>query len=186
GPFAVSSARAVSAPNGLAVTASLSTTAARAWFNTAQPADVQVSADVYLDTLIPAQVFARGSGLNTTAPSYYAASLTRGMQVQLVRVVNGVSTTLGGVTSANWFNAQWVSATLYVNGSNVRAQVRRLDTAQFLNASGQWQADPTWALNLTDTGLTGGGGGGEGRPAGHTPTTPLRGLPPTPAGRARP
>src|SRR5207253_2036528 len=53
--FAVESSVANSAPNGLAVNAIYSTVAARAWPNAPQAADVQVSADVYLGSLIPGQ-----------------------------------------------------------------------------------------------------------------------------------
>src|SRR5262245_45601532 len=56
---------------------------ARAWSPAVLPADSQVSADVYLDSLVPAQIIARGRGLDTSAPSYYAAAVTRGTQVQL-------------------------------------------------------------------------------------------------------
>jgi hypothetical protein len=51
---------------------------------------VRVSASVFASTLIPAQVFARGNGLGTAAPSYYAVSLTRGLKLELLRIVNGV------------------------------------------------------------------------------------------------
>ena len=42
-----------------------------------------------VNSLIPAQVFARGTNLSGPAPSYYAVSVTRGLQVQLVRVQDG-------------------------------------------------------------------------------------------------
>src|SRR4051794_15940834 len=52
-PWAVASSPSVSAPNSLGVTGGSSVNA-RAWYATPQPADVQVAADVYLSTLIPA------------------------------------------------------------------------------------------------------------------------------------
>jgi hypothetical protein len=165
--FAVSAAQSLSAPNSLAVTAPASNLAARAWDNDPQQADVQVSAAVYLNSLIPAQVLARGTGLNTAAPSYYAAQVTRGLNLALVRVVNGVSTTLAQLNSGKWFDGQWARVTLYVNGTNLRAQVFRPDTAQYLNASGAWQSTPAWALNLTDTALSGGGLAGLARTASY-------------------
>jgi hypothetical protein len=168
--FAVSAAQAHSAPNGLAASAGLSNLVARAWLGTTQPADVQVSAAIYASTLIPAQVFARGSGLNTAGPSYYALSVTRGLQVQLVRVVNGTATTLGTVQSASYFSGQWVSVTLTITGTTLQAQVQRLDTGQYLTATGQWQAAPAVALTLTDTALSGPGQAGLARPASYTGT----------------
>src|SRR5579884_3875967 len=66
--FAVSSARALSTPDGLGVSASASTLSARSWVSASQPADVQASAAVYLSSPIPAQVLARGSNLNTSTP----------------------------------------------------------------------------------------------------------------------
>jgi hypothetical protein len=168
--FAVAGGLAVSAPNGLAMSAGQSSLAARSWVNALQPADVQVNAAIYLSTLIPAQVFARGNSLNTATPTYYALSLTRGLQAQLVRVSGGIVTTLATVTSALWFSDRWVQATLDVQGSTLRAQVYRPDTQQYLNAQGQWQTVPAWALQVQDAVLTGPGDVGVGRPASYTGT----------------
>src|SRR5205085_4628141 len=61
--FAVSSARSLSAPNGLAVASPTATVpGARRWPAAAQPTDVRANAAVYLDGPIPAQVLARGTG----------------------------------------------------------------------------------------------------------------------------
>jgi hypothetical protein len=168
--FAVSAARSLSAPNGLAVSAGISTLAARSWLNGAGSADVQVGAAVYLDTLIPAQLIARGTGLGTAAPSYYALSLTRGLQAQLVRVTGGTATTLATLASSAWFSDHWVRATLDVEGGTLRAQVYRPDTGQYLNGQGQWQAAPTWALQAQDAALPGPGQVGLGRPGSYTGT----------------
>jgi hypothetical protein len=130
GTFAVESTLAYSAPNGLAVTANASRDVARAWLNAGQAPDVQVSTDVYLNTLIPAQVIARGSNLNTASPTYYDLSIARGLDLQLNSVVNGVSTTLADLKSAGYISSQWAAVTLYVSGNNVRAQVERLDQYQ--------------------------------------------------------
>jgi hypothetical protein len=168
--FAVTSSRALSAPHGLAVTTSASGLTARAWAASSLPANVSVSAAVYLDTAIPAQVLARGSGLSTAASSYYAVSVSSGLQLKLLRVVNGVSTTLGQLRSASWLAGPWVQVTLYANGPNLRAKAQRLDTGQYLNDAGQWQADPAWAINLIDTAITHAGLVGVGRPASSTGT----------------
>ncbi len=162
--FAVSSSQSLSPPNSLAVSSpAISGLNARAWVNTAQPANVEVSSDVYMNSLIPVEVLARGTGLNTTTPSYYAVAVTRGLDVKLLRVENGSVTTLGEVKSAGWTANQWANVTLLTNGDNVRAEVQREDTGQYLNSSGQWQSSVTWALNLTDTTISGGGEVGVGR-----------------------
>ena len=169
--FAVSSAPALSVPNSLAVNSpAASGMNARSWVNTAQPANVQAQSAVYLNSPIPAEILARGTALDTAAPSYYAASVTQGLGLKLLRVQNGTTTTLGEVTSANWFANQWAYVTLFANNNNLRAQVRRADTGQYLIASGQWQARQTWALNLIDTAVTGGGEVGLGRLPSYTGT----------------
>jgi hypothetical protein len=137
---------------------------ARAWVNSAQPANVQAQSAVYLNSSIPAETLARGTALDTAAPTYYAASVTQGLDLKLLRVQNDTTTTLGEVKSASWFANQWAFVTLFANDNNLRAQVQRVDTGQYLNASGQWQTAQTWALNLIDAApITGGGEVGLGR-----------------------
>jgi hypothetical protein len=166
--FAVSAAQALSTPNGLAVSSGIiSSLAARSWVGAAAPADVQVSAAVYLNTLIPAQVFARGSGLATATPTYYAVSITRGLQAQLVRVTGGASTVLATIKSPDWFSSRWAQVTLDVEGNTLRAQVYRPDTGQYLSASGAWQASATWAMQVQDGTISGPGQVGVGRPASY-------------------
>jgi carbon storage regulator CsrA len=106
--------------------------------------------------------------LGSTAPTYYAASITRGLQLQLVGVVRGVSTILGQVSSPDYVSGKWACVTLYVSGTNLRAQVEHLDRFQYLNAAGQWPTDPAWALNLTDASIAGSGLVGIGRPSSYT------------------
>ena len=89
---------------------------ARAWLLTQQPADTQVDANVYLGSLVPIGVLARGTNLDTATPTYYAVSVTRGMELDLQRVVNGKVTTLATVVSTTWFSNQW----LRVNGAMTR------------------------------------------------------------------
>jgi hypothetical protein len=168
--FAISSALALSAPNGLAATASISSLAARAWVTSQQAADSQATAAIFLNTQIPAQVFLRGSNLNTAIPSYYAAAVTRGLTVQLVKVVNGSATALAQLNSAQWFNQSWVRVTLSLQGSLLSAQVFRPDTAQYLNSQGQWQSATCWATTASDATLSGPGQAGLGRPASYTGT----------------
>ncbi len=171
--FAVSTGRSVSGSNGLSVTEPLSNLSARSWLSNPQPADVQVGAAVYLDTLIPVQILARGNSLNTSTPSYYALSLTRGLQAQLVRVTNGVATTLATINSSSYFSGRWVQATLNVQGNSLQAQIYRPDTKQYLNAQGQWQSGQAWALNTQDGTLKGAGEVGVGRPSSYTGTATI-------------
>jgi hypothetical protein len=165
GPFAVWSQAGFNQTPGMAVAGS-SNQIDRAWFNTAQRANVQVSADVFLNSLIPAQILARGSGLTTAAPTYYAVTVERGVGVALVRTVHGVTTTLAHLQSVSYLTNRWVQVSLQVNGTNVQAFVQRLDTGAFLNARGQWQGSPTPALSVNDTAISGAGLTGLARPGG--------------------
>jgi hypothetical protein len=166
--FAVSYGQALSPADGLVGTAPTSSAVARAWVTQSLPADVQVSAALQLTSLIPAQVLARGSNLAGTTPTYYALSVSRGLQLQLLRVVNGSPTVLGQVQSAAYVSGPWVRLTLWVNGTSLRGQVFRLDTDQFLTSTGTWQSAAAWAIDVTDTGITGGGDVGLARAAGAT------------------
>src|SRR5205085_1007558 len=76
------------------------------------PADSQVSADVYLDGAAPAQIIARGQDLATATPTYYAVSITSGMQLQLQRVVAGQTAVLATLHSNDAVGGQWVQITL--------------------------------------------------------------------------
>jgi hypothetical protein len=140
--------------------------ATRLWIDRLLPVDIQATSSVYLDGLAPAQLFARGSGLNTARPTYYALSITRGATVQLLRVVNGQATVLGTVRSADYVSGQWVQVSLVARGSEIRAQVFRTDTAQYLRPDGTWGLTPGWALARTDTAITSGRNAGLGRGAG--------------------
>jgi hypothetical protein len=172
--FAVSSAQSLDPPNSLAVSSpTASGMNARAWINASQPANEEVGAAVYLNSSIPVEILARGTNLNTTTPSYYAVSVTQGLDLKLLKVTNGTVTTLGEIKSSNWIANQWANVTLFVNGGSVRASVQRNDTGQYLNSSGQWQSGLTWALNLTDTSISGGGQVGVGRLPSYTGTTYL-------------
>ncbi len=163
--FAVSSARSLSPTRGLASVTGASNIAARAFLTSPQQADTQASAAVFLNSQAPAQVLVRGSGLDTSAPTYYAASVSRGLELRLVRVVNGVSTTLGQLQSASYLSNAWVRVTVYAQGTTLRAQVFRPDTGQYLNTAGQWQTEFAWALMTTDATVAGPGLVGLARPA---------------------
>jgi hypothetical protein len=164
--FAVSPGSGTSRSSGLATTGD-SGQAARTWATASQPADVRASADIFANSLVPAQVFVRGRNLDTTRPTYYAVSVTRGLDVQLLRNVNGVVRTLGHLKSASYLSNQWVTVSLRAAGSDLQVFVQRRDTGQYLNSRGQWQSTSTAALHVTDTAVTGGGQTGLGRAAGY-------------------
>ncbi|HEY8505695.1 MAG TPA: hypothetical protein VIL46_14015, partial [Gemmataceae bacterium] len=142
GHFGASDELAASAPNSLAGSGNSATTA-RAWLGDAQPADVRLSASVFLGTLIPTQLLLRGRGLDSPAASYYAVTLTRGAAAELVRVVDGRSTVLGSVRTAGYFSQQWVRVTFEAEGAALRVGVQRLDTGEWLTPLGEWQAART-------------------------------------------
>jgi len=164
GWFMAGTTRALSAANGF-VSNGLTSTTTRAWSNTDLPADVDVSAAVYLDSLVPAQVFARGANLQGATPTFYALTLTRGLEAKLVKVVNGTETALASLKSGAYFSGQWVRARLVVEGDRLRAQVYRTDTRQWLAPDGQWSDGPDFALEVRDASVTGTGKAGVGRKA---------------------
>ncbi len=148
----VSAGASVSPANALAADGD-SPTQARAWSTGVAAADATVSASVFADSLIPAGVVARGQNLNTAAPTYYALTLTRGLTIQLKRVVDGAETTLATVRSTAWTNAVWVRLSLTVQGTSLSALVYRADTRQWLTADGKWSDSPDQALAVTDGGI---------------------------------
>src|SRR5690348_4972476 len=92
-PFAVSPDRPYSGPGGLAITGNSRITA-RAWVDQPTAADSGARATVLVDSLEPVEVIARGHDLGGTRPTYYAVTVARGLDVQLVRVVEGQATVL--------------------------------------------------------------------------------------------
>ena len=165
GWFTASAARALSPANGFASNGFSSSTA-RAWSNADVPADVDASAAIYLDSLVPAQVFVRGTNLQGAAPSYYAVNVTRGLQATLVKVANGVETALGSIESTAYLSGQWVRARLIAVGDNLQVQLYRTDTRQWLTPDGSWSDSPDFAIQARDAGITAGGKAGVGRHAG--------------------
>jgi hypothetical protein len=175
--------RSVSPANGYAF-AGASTTAARAWADNPMPVDVAASAAVYLDSLVPARVFVRGSNLDTATPTYYAASITRGLQIQLVRVVNGVETVLGSLKSSAYLSSQWIRVRVSAVGDDLQVSVSRTDTHQWLSPDGTWSDSPDVALDVRDGAITGAGQAGIGRAAAVAGTVTFDDFLATPAGAA--
>lgn len=164
GTLGAATGAALSPAHGFASTGG-SSTAARAWATAELPADVDASAAVYLNGLIPGRVFVRGSNLDTATPTYYAASVVRGVSVQLVRVVNGVETTLGAMNSTAYVSGQWVRLRIIAEGDRLRVSVLRTDTTQWLGADGTWSDTPDFALEVRDPAITAAGKAGVARPA---------------------
>jgi hypothetical protein len=164
-PFQVSTTKPLSGARGLTSGSTTTWAASRTWATAPRLADVQVNASLYLNSISPGGVLVRGSNLETTRPSYYALRVIRGLELELVRVVNGVSTTISTLKSASHISNQWVRLTLFANGNNIRGMVFQPNTIKYLNADGQWRNERSWAFNLTDNGLSGLGYAGLERPA---------------------
>ena len=163
--FAVDRAGPGLGDQGRLVSDGTSGTVGRAWVTTPYAADVEASAAVFLSSLSPAQVFVRGQNPNGGTPSYYAASVVRGAELQLVRVVAGKSVVLGAVKSADWINDQWVTVKIRAVGDQLTVYLHRGDTNQYLDSAGKWTRRPVAALDRADTTIRTGGVVGVARPA---------------------
>jgi hypothetical protein len=153
GAIGVTTVRSVSGTNGLSAGGS-SRTISRTWHPDVQDANIRVSAAIFADTLSPSQIFLRASNLETVAPTYYAASLIRGTEIKLLKVVDGVETTLGTVKSLDYVSGKWVRLSLFADGSTIRAGVMRTDTNQWLTSEGKWTAMPDYAITMVDSSIT--------------------------------
>ena len=111
----------------------------------------------------PAEIIGRGQNLGTNQATYYAATITRGVGVQLISVVNGKTTVLATLQSKQWLSQQWAEVTLSMVGNDLHVMVYRTDTGQYLDSSGNWQVNPQWAIDVHDSSITGAGMTGLGR-----------------------
>jgi hypothetical protein len=136
---------------------SISTGEARVWLNQPASNNVQVSSSIYVDSLATAGIFARGSSVNTNQPTYYGVTIRRGLEIELVRVIRGQTQILGKLSTSGWQSGLWAQVSLITSGSELRVQVYRADTGQYLNANGTWGLAPAWALTRRDTSITSGG-----------------------------
>ncbi len=155
--FGVSDQKALSAPRSLSSSTNALWVTARTWNTTPMPADVQVSAAVFADNFVPLQLIARGSNLDTGTPTYYGLAITSGITGRIVRVQNGVSTTLAYTQSTFALSNQWIRGTLSLDGTSLRAQLYRVDTNEFLAPNGRWQSAPAWAMTVQDSAISGEG-----------------------------
>jgi hypothetical protein len=131
--------------------------ASRLWMTQPVPTDVQVSTSVYVDSLVPAGIYARGSWLNSNKANFYEVTIKRGMEVELTKSVNGVRTSFGKLNTAGWQSGLWVQMSLIVKGDQLRVQVYRADAGQYLSADGTWSLKPVYAMTRTDKSITSGG-----------------------------
>jgi len=131
--------------------------AARLWMAQPVPTDVQVSSSVYVDSLVPAGLFLRGSWLNSTRANSYELTVKRGLEIELARTVNGVRTSFGKLTTNGWQSGLWVQMSLIAKGDQLRVQLFRADTGQYLGADGKWNLTPAYAMTRTDRTITSGG-----------------------------
>ncbi len=164
GQWSTTQAEAASLPRALTSSGG-STTVAAAWPDQVFPADVRAAVSVYADSLLPARLIIRGNNLDSATPSYYAVQLRRGLDVALIRVVNGQETVLGTLRSQQWLSNQWVRIQLTAQGDLLRAVVIRTDTQQWLSADGSWSDTPDIALEVRDGQLRDGGYVGLFRPS---------------------
>ena len=144
-----------------------STTASRAWVTTPAGADVTVEATVVADSLAPAGVFVRGAGLGSDSPTYYAATVVRGVEARLWRVVQGKAALIGSVASDSWLSGESVGVSLSAQGSNLDLRITRVGTGEQLTATGQWTIGPAVAVSTTDATITAAGFVGVARAPGY-------------------
>ena len=99
----------------------------------------------------------RGSNLNTATPTYYALTVTRGVNIAIKKVVDGVETTLATLKSNSYVSSEWIRLSLKTEGNMLSAVVYRPGTQQWLDASGNWQSGPEPALEASDNAVVSGG-----------------------------
>lgn len=138
--------------------------ASRAWINQEFPADYGIAANFYVNSPQPMQLFVRGSRLDSFLPSYYAVSVTRGLTVELLRVVHGNARPLATLQANVDLNNRWLRVVLKPTGNQITVQLIRLDTQQFLHPSGRWQTDEVSVFAVADDAISGPGFIGINRP----------------------
>lgn len=167
GSAKVSSGLGSEGSNALVFSGSSNSTT-RAWGKDTSAANVKVQSNVFLDSLIPTLVLSRGKQLDSATPTFYAASVSRGVTVSLYSVVNGVSTLLGTMKSNQYLSNQWVDLSLTIANDRLQVRLQRLDNGQWLNRFGDWQTSSTEAVDARDTKITGRGLVGIERPASNS------------------
>src|SRR5579883_664640 len=129
-----------------------STTSAMAMYPQAVSGDTGAAVSMYVNSLVPVYVFARGTNLNDpSSKSYLAVEVTRGLNVELLEVKGSLAHVLGNVSSSNsgYVSGDWIRVSLLPTGSTVKVEVSRQDTGQYLNSSGTWQTTETAVITAT-------------------------------------
>jgi hypothetical protein len=155
--FGTSTDIAFSPSQSLAASTAKDWVTAAAWSTTSEPADVEVSASVYVHHPMPLLLVARASALDGMTPTYYGLQVMPSLWIKIIRVQVGVGTTVSYSETAKWFSDAWARFTFSLSGSTLRAQVFRPDTGQYMTPAGGWQTAPAWAISATDGAIPGGG-----------------------------
>lgn len=127
------------------------------WQNQTYSADTSARVQLLATTLVPMQLIVRGQNFGTNQASYYGVQITRGLQIELFKMVNGTRTTLATLTSKSYTSGIWIEVTLNPRGTNLGVQIKRLDNNQFLDSTGTWQSYETTALTGVDSSISTGG-----------------------------
>lgn len=162
GLVAVTNSQALSGSHSLAIDGG-SAAESRAWDTNPLTHDSAAKVAIRADSLVPATVFVRGENLDTASPRYLGLTVTRGMTVQIVAMIDGVQTTLSRVQSSSYFSQKWVDAKIVAVGSTITATIQRTDTGQWLAPNGSWVDTETAALEAVDTRFDQGGFAGVAR-----------------------
>ncbi len=143
-------------------------TASRFWNVTTVPGDYGAALSLRGGTSAKMDLIARGTQLDTTGASYLAAEFNGTRGFELFEVRDGVSKSLGQISSKNSLTGKWVRVSLQPSGEWAGLTVQRLDTGAFLKSDGNWQADEVEALRLRTSIAAGEGVVGIGRRAGNS------------------
>jgi hypothetical protein len=157
--YSVMPSNGVSGSKGVAVYGNTNLTT-RLWKADALSSNVAVSISVRADVPAPILLLSRGSNLSTATPSFVAASISPGGTISLRETKNGSDLVLKSVTPSNPVGNAWLRITLETVNTTATVIVERLDTNQFLSASGTWQSAKTAAITQAvtwnpSTGVTG-------------------------------
>lgn len=120
----------------------------------------------------PRSTCSRGQNLGGATPSYYAASIIRGVEVQLLKVTNGQVAVLGTVKLVEWMSGRWVTVTVRAEGDALAVRVHRGETNEYLSPDGKWTRQTVAAIEARDASIRSGGLVGFSRPASRPTPSP--------------
>ncbi len=136
------------------VSTGISSSAARAWIKTTTSADVAVSAQINVNSLIPVGIIVRGSNLNTNTPTYYSATMTRGLDIEIQKTLDGVTSTLAILHSKPYITSTFITLGLSVQGDQLSVSIQSPTTQLWLDHSGSWQSTQQTAIQVNDNSIT--------------------------------